>query len=228
MDLELIERINALDENTSSSNLDIEISDRTVDIYIQEGLSSSRWNVQDSEDSQVTVIPAITTRKIAVPAVRRAATVHNSKEKGAASPKNPPEGRSGITEENTASRSENNPKLTEEYPFVLRALIEAEERRTAKTAVNVKICTAAINDIENVLSPLSKGTSVQFIDSMKFYIRAAIAQFMISGPGTVLPAIPSLPETQATSSKITEYAAIKQDEPQTKVTQYRVSQAKTT
>lgn len=228
MDLELIERINAFEENTSSSNPDVEMSDRTIDIYIQEGLSSSRWNVEDSEDSQVTVIPAITTRKIAVPAVRRAATAQTTKEKGAACPQNPPEGTSGTTEESTASRSENNPKLTEEYPSELRALIVAAERRTAKTAENVKICTAAINGVENALSPLCKGTSVQFIDSMKVYIRAAIAQFMISGPGTVLPALPSRPETQATGSKISECAAKKQDEPQSNVTQDKVSQAKTT
>ncbi|CCU82541.1 EKA-like protein [Blumeria hordei DH14] len=63
---------------------------------------------------------------------------------------------------------------------------------------------------------------------MKFYIRAAIAKFMISGPCTVLPALPSRPETQATGSKITECAAKKQDEPQSKVTQDKVSQAKTT
>ncbi|CCU75313.1 EKA-like protein [Blumeria hordei DH14] len=213
MDVEVIERINAFEENTSSSNPDVEMSDRTIDIYIQEGLSSSRWNVEDSEDSQVTVIPAITTKKIAVPAVRRAATVHISKKKCAASLKNPPEGTSGIIEESTASCSENNPKLTEEYPSELRALVKAEERRTAKTAENVKIYTASINGVENTLSPLSKGMSVQFIDSMKVYIRAAIAQFMISGPVTVLAALPSCPETQATGSKITECAAIKQDEP---------------
>ena len=81
---------------------------------------------------------------------------HTSKEKGAACPQNPPEGTSGTTEESTASRSENNPKLTEEYPSELRALIEAEERRAAKTAENVKIYTAAINCVENALSPLSK------------------------------------------------------------------------
>ncbi|CCU75964.1 EKA-like protein [Blumeria hordei DH14] len=226
MDLELIERINAFEENTSSSNTDIEMSDRTFDIYLKEGLSSSRSNLEDSEDSQVTIIPAITTRKIAVPAVRWAATVHISKDKVAASPKNLPDGTSGITVENSASHSEGNPKLTEEYPSELWALTEAEERWTAKIAENVKICTAAINGVENALSPLSKGTSVKFIDSMKVYIRAAIAQFMISGPGTVLPALPSRPETQATGSKITEYAAKKQDEPQSKVTQDKVSQAK--
>ncbi|CCU81531.1 EKA-like protein [Blumeria hordei DH14] len=163
------------------------------------------WNVEDSEDSKVTVIPATTTRKIAVPAARRAAIVHTSKYKGATSPKNPPEGTSGIKKENTAYRSKYNPKLTEEYPSELRALTEAEERRTAKTAENVKICTAAINGIENALSSLSKGMSVQFIDSMKVLIRAAIAQFMISGLGTVLQVLPSRPETQATGIKITEY-----------------------
>ncbi|CCU77044.1 EKA-like protein [Blumeria hordei DH14] len=63
---------------------------------------------------------------------------------------------------------------------------------------------------------------------MKVYIRAAIAQFLISGPGTVLPAHPSRLETQATGSKITECAAKKQDEPQTKLTQNNISKAKTT
>ena len=89
MDLELIEKINNFEENTRSANPDIEISDRKIDIYIQEGLSSSRWNVEDTEDSKVTLIPANTTRKIAVHANRRVEIVPLVRKKALHFPKIP-------------------------------------------------------------------------------------------------------------------------------------------
>lgn len=113
---------------------------------------------------------------------------------------------------NQTSCSDGNSKNTATCPPELRAILEAEEQRAAQTATNLTICTAAINGVENALSPLSKGSSVQFIDSMKVYLRAAIAQFMMSGPGTVLPNLPPRPNCQNHGRKIVGQTIEKQPE----------------
>ena len=87
---------------------------------------------------------------------------------------------------------------------------QLEEQQAAQTATNLSICTAAINRVENALIPGSKGSSAQFVDSMKVYVGGAIAQLMISGPGTVLPSLPPRPNCQSVGGKIPEKAAEKQ------------------
>ncbi|CCU80384.1 EKA-like protein, partial [Blumeria hordei DH14] len=129
---------------------------------------------------------------------------------------------------NQTSCSDSNSKNTATYPPELRAILEAEEQRAAQTAFNLMICTATINSVENALAPLSKGPSVQFIDSMKVYLRAAIAQFMLSGPGTVLPNLPSRPNCQNHGGKIVEKSMHKQPELPQKENQTNITSAKPT
>ncbi|CCU83143.1 TE1a [Blumeria hordei DH14] len=167
--------------------------------------------------------------KVAVPDTRLTAILDVNTAKGAASTQNHLKHIPGTAEQNPTPHSGNERRQTEECPpLELRALIEADERRAAKTAENIKIYTAAINGVENALTPLSKGSSVQFIDSMKVYVRAAIAHFMIAGPGTTLPSLPPRPEIQAMAGKTAESTVGQQSEPQRKTAQAEVHQPKTT
>ncbi|CCU75773.1 EKA-like protein [Blumeria hordei DH14] len=70
-------------------------------------------------------------------------------------------------------------------PPELRPIIEAEKRRAAETAANLALYSAAISGVEANLLPLAKRSSRQFVNSMRVYIRAFIAQYMASAP-TVL------------------------------------------
>ncbi|POS81765.1 hypothetical protein EPUL_006031, partial [Erysiphe pulchra] len=81
----------------------------------------------------------------------------------------------------------------ETYPFELQAIVEAEKRRAAQTAANLEVCTAAINDVETALLPLRVKTQKQFVDALKTYLRAAIAQFIQSGTKAVPPVLPDTP-----------------------------------
>ncbi|KAI0991435.1 hypothetical protein K3495_g16752, partial [Podosphaera aphanis] len=87
-------------------------------------------------------------------------------------------------------------KKTNTIPPELRAQVEAEERRAVQIASNLSLCTAAINGVEDALTPLSNGQNKEYIDSMRIYLRAAIAQFMSTGPGTSVPVLPPRPASR--------------------------------
>ncbi|CCU79105.1 EKA-like protein [Blumeria hordei DH14] len=112
---------------------------------------------------------------------------------GAASTTTPPNISPRKIGNNQSSCSVSSAKNTATCPPGLQAKLEAEQERAAQTASNLTIYTAAINGVEDALSPLSKGSSVQFIGFTKVYLRAAISQFMMSIPGTVLPDLPPRP-----------------------------------
>ncbi|CCU82562.1 EKA-like protein [Blumeria hordei DH14] len=79
--------------------------------------------------------------------------------------------------------------------------MEVEERRARQKAVQFNLCSTAISSIETALSPLSTGENKIFVDSIKVYLRAAIAQFVAAGPSTapsVLPQRPSVGTPPAT------------------------------
>ncbi|CCU74390.1 hypothetical protein BGHDH14_bgh02482 [Blumeria hordei DH14] len=205
------------------------MGDAVIDRYIMEGIESSRWNISEPEDGQVPEAPAITdTRKIAVPAINRTANANSKKADEVTSTTAPQNTIPKTSGNNQTSCSNSNSENTAICPPELRAILEAEEQRAAQTATNLTICTAAINGVENALSPLSKGSSVQFIDSMKVYLRAAIAQFMMSGPGTVLPNLPPRPNCQNHGGKIVEQTIEKQPKLLQKATQVKVTQVKPT
>ncbi|CCU76306.1 EKA-like protein [Blumeria hordei DH14] len=77
-----------------------------------------------------------------------------------------------------------------ECPPELRPIVEAEQRRAAETAANLALCSAAISGVEATLLHLTNGSNRQFVDSMRVYLRAAIAQYMATGPATA-PPLPS-------------------------------------
>ena len=80
-----------------------------------------------------------------------------------------------------------------ECPPELRPIVEAEERRAAQAAANLALCSATINSVEATLLPLTNGSNRQFVDSMRVYLRAAIAQYMATGPATMPPVLPPRP-----------------------------------
>ncbi|CCU80163.1 EKA-like protein [Blumeria hordei DH14] len=87
-----------------------------------------------------------------------------------------------------------------ECPPELRPIVEAEQRRAAETAANLALCSAAISSVEATLFPLTNGSNRKFVDSMRVYLRAAIAQYMATGPGStpsVLPPRPANPIPRA-------------------------------
>ncbi|CCU82344.1 putative effector protein [Blumeria hordei DH14] len=87
----------------------------------------------------------------------------------------------------TASTSE------PEYPPELQSVMEAEKRRTTQITARLAICSTAISSVEAALSPLSIGDNKEFVDGIKVYLRAAIGQFVQSGPGSTPPVLPARP-----------------------------------
>ncbi|CCU78825.1 EKA-like protein [Blumeria hordei DH14] len=63
------------------------------------------------------------------------------------------------------------------YAPGLRPIVKAE-RRAAKTAANLALCSAAVSGVEAILRSLNNGSNRQFVDFMKVYLRAAIAQYV--------------------------------------------------
>ncbi|CCU74833.1 EKA-like protein [Blumeria hordei DH14] len=69
-----------------------------------------------------------------------------------------------------------------EFPPVLQSVMEAEKRRMTQIKARLAICSTAISSVEAELSPLSIGEEKEFLDGIKVYLRAAIGQFVQSGP----------------------------------------------
>ncbi|CCU75356.1 EKA-like protein [Blumeria hordei DH14] len=84
-------------------------------------------------------------------------------------------------------------------PPEVRPIVEAEQRRAAETAANLALCPAAISGVEATLLPLTKGSNRLFVDSMRVYLRAAIAQYMATPP--VLPHRPANPLPRAPDAR---------------------------
>ena len=90
-------------------------------------------------------------------------------------------------------------KKANTIPPELRPHVEAAERRAAQTASNLELCTAAINGVEDALSPLANGDNRQYIDAMKTHFRAAIAQFMSTELGVAVTTLPPRPPRPASN-----------------------------
>ncbi|CCU75528.1 EKA-like protein [Blumeria hordei DH14] len=80
-----------------------------------------------------------------------------------------------------------------EFPPELQSVMEGEKHRTTQINARLAICSTAISSIEAALSPLSIGDNKEFVDGIKVYLRAAIGQFVQSGPGSTLPVLPARP-----------------------------------
>ncbi|CCU82367.1 EKA-like protein [Blumeria hordei DH14] len=106
---------------------------------------------------------------------------------------------SSIPSENAASKaaskSTSQPKAAtkSDCPPERQPIFEAEQRRAAETAANLALCSVAISGVEAILLPLTNGSNRQFVDSMRAYLRAAIAQYMATGPATTPTVIPPRP-----------------------------------
>lgn len=62
-------------------------------------------------------------------------------------------------------------------------MIIAEERRALEKRTHIKICTAAIDSVENSLAQISKDEHSKFVCAIKMYLRATIAHSIQKGPG---------------------------------------------
>ncbi|CCU77049.1 EKA-like protein [Blumeria hordei DH14] len=71
--------------------------------------------------------------------------------------------------------------------------MEAEKRRTIQIKARLATCSSAISRVEAALSLLSIGKYKEFVDGIKVYLRAAIGQFVQSGPGSIPPALHARP-----------------------------------
>ncbi|CCU76923.1 EKA-like protein [Blumeria hordei DH14] len=80
-----------------------------------------------------------------------------------------------------------------ECPPELQPIFEAEQRRAAETAANLALCSATISGVKATLLPLANGSNRLFVDSMRVYLRAAIAQYMATGQATTPPVLPPRP-----------------------------------
>ncbi|CCU78397.1 EKA-like protein [Blumeria hordei DH14] len=96
---------------------------------------------------------------------------------------------------NAASKSRSQPKATTKADGSpeLRPIVEAEQRRATETAANLALCSAATSGIEVTLLYLTNASNRQFLDSMKVYLRAAIAKYMAIGSVTMPPVLPPRP-----------------------------------
>ncbi|CCU82025.1 EKA-like protein [Blumeria hordei DH14] len=201
------------------------MGDAVIDSYIQKGLDSSRWYIAHQNDGPVseTTVKRMT-KEIAVPAVKQTVISGLKKANQATTPQNANQPPSVATEDQLPSSSESRKEKINGFPPELQAMIEAEERRAAQAAKNITFCTAAINAVEIAVSLYSEESSDPFIDSMKIYLRAAIAQFMKSGPSAASPILPQRPSCQDDTTCPTD----KRTTTKHQETQREMTQAKTT
>ena len=94
-----------------------------------------------------------------------------------------------------ASKSISQPKAATkaECPPKLRPIVEAEQQRAAKTAANLALYSATISGVEATLLPLTNGSNRKFVDLMRVYLRATIAQYTATGPAITPPVLPPRP-----------------------------------
>ncbi|CCU75243.1 EKA-like protein [Blumeria hordei DH14] len=90
-----------------------------------------------------------------------------------------------VTAQKTATKADCPPEL--------RPIVEAGQRCAAETAANLALYSAAISGVEATIFPLTNGSNRQFLDSMRVYLRAAIAQYMATGPASTPPVLPRRP-----------------------------------
>nr|ABH03483.1 AVRa10 [Blumeria hordei]ACJ71250.1 Avra10 [synthetic construct] len=129
-------------------------------------------------------------KRAAVPALPRPVEVRPTKEADIPTAKAAGAENSSLDQPPTAPEAAGREKI---FPPELLAAIEAEERRARQKAAQFTICSTAISSVEAALQPLSTGEDKNFVDSIKVYLRAAIAQFVAAGPSTAPPVLPQRP-----------------------------------
>ncbi|CCU83181.1 EKA-like protein, partial [Blumeria hordei DH14] len=129
-------------------------------------------------------------KRATVPALPRPVEVRPTKEADIPTAKAAGAENSSLDQPPTAPEAAGREKI---FPPELLAAIEAEERRARQKAAQFTICSTAISSVEAALQPLSTGEDKNFVDSIKVYLRAAIAQFVAAGPSTAPPVLPQRP-----------------------------------
>ncbi|CCU79643.1 EKA-like protein [Blumeria hordei DH14] len=71
--------------------------------------------------------------------------------------------------------------------------VPASKGAASTSAIEFPPELQSVISVETALSPLSIGDNKEFVDGIKVYLRAAIGQFVQSGPGSTLPALPARP-----------------------------------
>ncbi|CCU76491.1 EKA-like protein [Blumeria hordei DH14] len=92
-------------------------------------------------------------------------------------------------------------------PLELRPIVGAKQRHAVETAADLALCFAAISGVEATLLHLTNESNRQFVDSMRVYLRAAIAQYMASMP-PVLPPRPANPLPRAPDARSIQTPAV--------------------
>ncbi|KAI0995056.1 hypothetical protein K3495_g13127 [Podosphaera aphanis] len=86
---------------------------------------------------------------------------------------------------------------TDEVSPEFHAYMEGQKRRISQNASNVSLGTAAINGVENALSPLMNEENVHYISALKAHLRATIAQFVTRESELPVSTLPPRPPRQA-------------------------------
>ncbi|CCU77489.1 EKA-like protein [Blumeria hordei DH14] len=161
-------------------------------------LEDSRWASSSQVDAGIVFKPAgsnIKTvvapeKRATVPALPRPVEVRPTKEADIPTTKAAGAENSSLDQPPTAPEAAGREKI---FPPELLAAIEAEGRRARQKAAQFHICSTAISSVETALSPLSTGENKIFVDSIKVYLKEAIAQFVAVGPSTTPPVLPQRP-----------------------------------
>ena len=207
-------------EEFEKGSQDTEMQDCVIDAFIQKGLSDSKWAASTKGDEEkvpadkslekektlagerTAKVAGTSERRIAVPAPRRPVINGSLQEPG-----NTNKNATGASNSSSSTKMPRKPTSDgkrvapesrhvtsgTQLPLELRRAMEAEERRQAQYAANFFLCSMATTGAETALSPLTTDQNEQYINSMVSYIRAAIAQFLTTGPGSSPPILPPRP-----------------------------------
>ncbi|CCU82309.1 EKA-like protein [Blumeria hordei DH14] len=164
---------------------EVEVLD--AEVQKLKSLSDSRWAFSIPDDAEKTPGPAETSRetvvapekRATVPALPRLVEVSPGKKADIPTTKAAGAEKSSLAQPPPAIEAAGRKN---KYPPELLAAIEAEERRARQKAAQFHICSTAISSVETALSPLSTGENKIFVDLIKVYLKAAIAQFVAAGP----------------------------------------------
>lgn len=200
MNLDAIEAeiVNGIEESP-----EIEMVDTEVDKIISKGLKDSRWSLptQERDSGNTTDVSEIySPKKAAV----LSSVLNKEPTMSTQQPTSPlstltsrqstvePLSQLSCHDTISNSRVEDFADKTP-VPEELQKMIEAEIRRATQAKANIQICTTAINAVENSLSPMLTGSNKLFVDSLRIFLRASIAQFLQVGPGATPPELPKVP-----------------------------------
>lgn len=185
-----------------------------IDKLIMQGLKDSQWanvtpgqtiskapalgRVEKSTNmADLVEVAATHTRVINQQNVEKSEEVGNNQRKPSTAPHEPStQNLPAVTARNTENIPEKATEMHDNYrhndvPPELRTIIQSEERRAAMMAANLKICTAAINEVQVALTTAEMDSNKEFAQGLLTYFRATFAQFIANVSGSTLPVVPT-------------------------------------